>query len=203
MKLHYELARSNSATLSDCIREYVDIVPKVLCEELIDFFETSLTFSTNLPHKQCREMQLVGDPRPEAVQYKNLLFDYLYPLGIKYEEEVNAHCHKDYKVNGPTFTEYFNTGFRSLQIQKYTPNDKGYPTVHVEDGPDHIKKYLAVIIYLNDVEEGGETVFPMGGNAFEPCAGNVVIWPAGFPFWHCGKKSKSDKYILTSWFEFL
>ena len=203
MKLHYELAQSNSASLSECIRCYNNIIPEVLCEELIEFFETSLTFATDLPHKQCREMQLVGDPRPEAVQYKNILFDYLYPLGIRYENEVNESCHKDYKVQGPTFTEHFNTGFRSLQIQKYTPNDKGYPTVHVEQGPDHVKKYLAAIIYLNEVLDGGETVFPMGGTAIEPSTGNIVIWPAGFPFWHCGNKTNSDKYILTTWFEFL
>lgn len=202
MKLHYELQRSNNAFLSDCIREYEDIIPEVLCDELIEFFESSLTFSTDLPHKQCREMQIVGDPRPEAVQYKNLLFDYLYPLGIRYENEVNDFSHDDYKVKGPTFTEHFNTGFRSLQIQKYTPNDKGYPTVHVEQGPDHVKKYLAAIIYLNEVD-GGETVFPMGGTAISPSTGNAVIWPSGFPFWHCGNKSKSDKYILTTWFEFI
>ena len=76
MKLHHELKKSNNAYLSDCIREYDSIIPKVLCDELIEFFESSLTFDTDLPHKQCREMQLVGDPRPEAVQYKNILFDY-------------------------------------------------------------------------------------------------------------------------------
>ena len=202
MDLHHELAKSNDTFLSDCIREYEDIIPEVLCDELIGFFESSLTFTTDLPHKQCREMQLVGDPRPEAVQYKNILFDYLYPLGIRYENRVNDKCHNDYRVQGPTFTEHFNTGFRSLQIQKYTPNDKGYPTVHIEQGPDHVKKYLAAIIYLNEVD-GGETVFPMGGTAISPSTGNVVIWPTGSPFWHCGKKSKSDKYILTTWFEFI
>jgi uncharacterized protein YjlB len=56
---------------------------------------------------------------------------------------------------------------------------------------------------LNDVETDGETVFPMGGKAIEPEEGKVVIWPTGIPFYHCGNKSATDKYILTSWFEFL
>ena len=97
----------------------------------------------------------------------------------------------------------FPTCFRSLQIQKYTPQDKGYPAVHIESGPDHIKKYLAVIVSLNDVKEGGETVFPMCGTAIQPEVGKVTIWPTGLPFYHFGNKSGTDKYILTSWFEFL
>ena len=60
-----------------------------------------------------------------------------------------------------------------------------------------------MIVNLNDVEEGGETVFPMGGTAITPETGKVVIWPTGLPFYHCGNKSGSDKYILTSWFEFI
>jgi hypothetical protein len=43
----------------------------------------------------------------------------------------------------------------------------------------------------------------MGGTAILPETGKVAIWPTGLPFYHCGRKSESDKYILTSWFEFL
>ena len=203
MKLHYELKRSNNQYLSDCIISYPDIVPKVLCKELIEFFEESITFRTDDHRKQAQEMQLMGDPRPQAVAYKQILYDLIYPLGEQYERELHANCHTDYIPADDPLTKIFKTGFRSLQIQKYTPEDKGYPAVHIEAGPDHVKKYLAVIVNLNDVEEGGETVFPMGGTAITPETGKVVIWPAGLPFYHCGNKSGSDKYILTSWFEFL
>ena len=64
-------------------------------------------------------------------------------------------------------------------------------------------QYNKAEIYLNDIKEGGETVFPMGGTAIQPETGKVAIWPTGLPFYHCGNKSGSDKYILTSWFEFL
>ena len=99
-------------------------------------------------------------------------------------------------------TKMYSTGFRSLQIEKYTSADIGYPAVHIEAGPDHVKKYLAMIVFLNNVA-GGETVFPMCGTAIEPEQGLVAVWPTGLPFYHCGNKSRSDKYILTSWFEFL
>jgi len=203
MKLHYHLERDNNHTLSTAIKEYSDIVPKILCEELIEFFEESITFRVDDHRKQATEMQLMGDPRPSAIAYTKLLYDLIYPLGTKYERELHAECHVDYKPADEPLTKIFPTGLRSLQIQKYTPEDEGYPAVHVESGPDHCRKYLAVIVHLNDVEEGGETVFPMAGTAIQPETGKISIWPAGLPFYHCGNKSRTDKYILTSWFEFL
>ena len=202
MKLHYELKRSNDGHLSDCIISYPDIVPEVLCKELIEFFEESITFRTDDHRKQAQEMQLMGDPRPEAVAYKQILYDLIYPLGEKYERELHDTCRVGYTPADEPLTKMFPTEFRSLQIQKYAPEDKGYPAVHIEAGPNHVQKYLALIIYLNDIENGGETVFPMAGTAIEPEAGKVSIWPTGLPFYHCGKRAEIDKYIITSWFEF-
>ena len=36
MKLHYELQAHASSTISEAIKQYRNIVPKVLCKELID-----------------------------------------------------------------------------------------------------------------------------------------------------------------------
>ena len=203
MKLHYHLERDNNHTLATAIKQYHDIVPKEFCKELIKFFEESITFRIDDHRKQSQEMQLMGDPRPQAVAYKQLLHDLIYPLGERYERELHATCRADYMPADEPLTKMFPTCFRSLQIQKYTPEDKGYPAVHVESGPAHTAKYLALIVHLNNVEEGGETVFPMCGTAIQPETGKITIWPAGLPFYHCGNKSGSDKYILTSWFEFL
>tara|TARA_B100000470_G_scaffold37660_1_gene26775 strand:+ start:111 stop:722 length:612 start_codon:yes stop_codon:yes gene_type:complete len=203
MKLHYELQKYASPHIAAAIKQYENIVPEVLCKELIEWFENSKTFRIDDHRKQSQELQIVGDPRSEAIQYKHLLFDYIYPLGIEYELDLHKEFYQGYLPKDEPLTKIFNTGFRSLQIQKYTPKDKGYSAVHIESGPDHIKKYLAVILYLNDVHEGGETVFPMGGTAIEPQTGKVAIWPTGIPFYHCGNKAKTDKYIITSWFEFM
>ena len=203
MKLSAEMFRSNNEHLSSCVRSY-DVVPKDFCIELIEWFEESKTVRVNDHRKQSTELQIIGDPRPKAEEYKHRLFDYLYPLGEEFEMDIYSKCREDYIPTDVPMTKGFNTGFRSLQIQKYTPEDKGYPAVHIESGPEHIKKYLAVILYLNTIDSdyGGETVFPMCGQAIEPEAGEVAIFPTGIPFYHCGNPSKIDKYIITSWFEF-
>jgi hypothetical protein len=58
---------------------------------------------------------------------------------------------------------------------------------------------LAVIIYLNDVEEGGETLFPIQRTKVRPEAGKIVWFPAGFTHPHEGTTPVSGpKLIATS-----
>ena len=151
MKLHYELQANASSYISDAIKQYKNIVPKVLCKELIDWFEESKTVKIDDHRKQSEELQIIGDPRTDALVYKHILFDHIYPLGERYEKDMYKLCHKDYKPQDMPLSVAFKTGFRSLQIQKYSSNDKGYPAVHIESGPMHTQKYLAVILYLNTV----------------------------------------------------
>ena len=63
-----------------------------------------------------------------------------------------------------------------------------------------LKRVLAYSIYLNDVEEGGETEFLYQSVRVKPVKGRMVIWPAYFPFVHRGNPPlKGEKYLLTSW----
>ena len=39
-------------------------------------------------------------------------------------------------------------------------------------------RILTLFIYLNDVEEGGGTSFPMMGKTVEPRRGRAVLWPS-------------------------
>ena len=64
------------------------------------------------------------------------------------------------------------------------------------------------MIYLNDVEEGGETDFPELGLKFHPKRGKAVIWKNLLPngegnryTLHAGRPPvKGTKYIITKWF---
>ena len=63
-----------------------------------------------------------------------------------------------------------------------------------------IKRVLVYSIYLNDIEDGGETEFLYQHVRVKPKKGRTVIWPAYFPFVHRGNPPlKEDKYIITSW----
>ena len=56
------------------------------------------------------------------------------------------------------------------------------------------------MIYLNDVEEGGETEFLYQKIRIKPKSNMGLIWPGGFTHTHRGNPPLSGtKYILTGW----
>ena len=60
---------------------------------------------------------------------------------------------------------------------------------------------VAWMVYLNDVEEGGETEFLYQSLRIKPKANMAVLWPGSFTHIHRGNPPLSgDKYILTGWF---
>ena len=88
-----------------------------------------------------------------------------------------------------------------LKIQKTLPTE-GYHVWHIEHGKGFENEGRAFVfsIYLNDVEDGGETEFLNFSKRVKPKKGRIVIWPAGFPYVHRGNPPLSgEKYILTSW----
>ena len=91
--------------------------------------------------------------------------------------------------------------FTCLKIQKTLPTE-GYHVWHIEHGKGFNNEARALVfsIYLNDVEEGGETEFLHFSKRVKPKTGRIVIWPAAFPYVHRGNSPLSgEKYILTSW----
>jgi hypothetical protein len=57
---------------------------------------------------------------------------------------------------------------------------------------------LAVLIYLNDTEYGGETSFPLLKRSIKPKVGRIVVFPSYFTHMHYGKTASSDKYVVVS-----
>ena len=91
--------------------------------------------------------------------------------------------------------------FTCLKIQKTLPTE-GYHVWHLEHmkGFENESRAFVYSIYLNDVEEGGETEFLHFSKRVKPKKGRIVIWPAAFPYLHRGNSPLSgEKYILTSW----
>lgn len=87
------------------------------------------------------------------------------------------------------------------QIQKYEKNVGHYERWHLEiENLSSSNRVFSMIVYLNDVEEGGETGFLYSESKIKPKKGSLVIFPSSFPFVHCGFKPIShDKYIIATW----
>ena len=96
-----------------------------------------------------------------------------------------------------------------INMQHYSQGQGGYHHWHSEQFPQTQKnnqeqlalhRVLLWIVYLNDVNEGGETEFYHQQVSVKPKQGELILAPCGFTHTHRGGiPISNDKYILTSW----
>jgi hypothetical protein len=116
-------------------------------------------------------------------------------------DEIHAQietCLSHYLVRSPILKscDLQITGYK---IQMY-PKSQGYFRWHADStGKSTRGRVAAMVLYLNDVEKGGETEFFHQGIKISPRAGNLVLFPAGWNYLHCGHTPESDdKYIIQT-----
>lgn len=94
----------------------------------------------------------------------------------------------------------------AYQVQKYKKEEQSaYFNFHCEASNfSNSRRCMTYIVYLNDIEEGGETEFLYQKLRITPEAGTIVYFPAYFTHTHRGNPvlSNQDKYIMTGWLEF-
>lgn len=125
-----------------------------------------------------------------------------------FEKELRDQIHHQAVL---AFVEYQNQfpGLKDLEfrtmgymIQMYEKN-KGQFKWHADaTNLETFKRQVAMVLYLNDVAEGGETEFHYQDLKVAPRQGTCIFFP---PFWthrHRGTVPRShDKYVITSFFE--
>jgi hypothetical protein len=83
-----------------------------------------------------------------------------------------------------------------LNIQRSDIFD-GYYVFHSDSC---VSRRITFIIYLNDVDDGGETEFIYQKKKIKPKQGRMVIFPACYTHTHRGNPVYSGvKYVLTGW----
>jgi hypothetical protein len=92
--------------------------------------------------------------------------------------------------------------FEQFRLKKYNNDGHDQFDVHV-DVQDYAsaRRYLAFLWYLNDVQEGGDTVFK--DFIVHPQRGRVLIFPPLWMFPHKGEPPISGpKYILSGYLHY-
>lgn len=86
-----------------------------------------------------------------------------------------------------------------LQLLHYQEGNGFYKT-HWDDGPS-MHRIFSALLYLNDVEEGGETYFNKFDISIQPKAGRLALFPANYAFEHEARTpTKGDKFVVVTWF---
>ena len=175
---------------------------KEFCEGVIKQYENMVDSGHGLTRfefenalKTCKDdTQVFADDvdyiplRKSTKEFNELFWEKFYPI---YEQEFSSLKDSERHSN------------YSFKIQK-TKIGGGYHVWHYEScSRNNSQRLLTWILYLNDVQEGGETEFLYQHMRVKPQQGTLVIWPAAFTHTHRGNPPLSnEKYIVTGWTEF-
>ncbi|MGY1489901.1 2OG-Fe(II) oxygenase [Methylobacillus pratensis] len=107
-------------------------------------------------------------------------------------------CISHYLSKSPVL-QSFDLQATGYKIQMY-PQKEGYFRWHADSVGKHSgNRVVAMVLYLNDVEKGGETEFFHQGVKVSPKAGYLVLFPTGWNYMHCGHMPESNaKYIIQT-----
>ena len=194
-------AKEKTFDISNFIGDYDNYITKEECNRVIKFYEEESKFKHTIDRltEQNRSITEMQDQQFYAASHNleiwwNSIKSMVYNFDIAWSHYVkNTGALDAYKGS--------NFKFTTLKVQKTLPTE-GYHIWHIEHSSQTNTPYRAFVfsIYLNDVEEGGETEFLHFSKRVKPKAGRIVIWPAGFPYLHRGNPPLSgEKYLLTSW----
>ena len=119
------------------------------------------------------------------------------PLFQQMHSRIQA-CTSHYLSASPIL-QSFPLQMTGYKIQMY-PRQEGYFRWHADSvGKGAQSRVAAMVLYLNDVDSGGETEFFHQQVKIPPRAGNLLIFPAGWNYMHCGQVPLSaDKYVISS-----
>jgi|TARA_A200000159_G_C7150197_1_gene266860 hypothetical protein len=184
----------------DGVEVYDNVYPIDFCKQVIKRFE-------ELSSMQMTAIQQQGIDRN---QDERIYMDWA---------NHNSHYHADedlckffFETLNKTYLEKYKTKYESLgllfqhtakgmSVQKTKPH-QGYHAWHCEnaDVPTSTR-VLAYTLYLNGVEEGGETEFLYQGHKIKPAPGRLAIFPTSFTHPHRGNPIyKGVKYIISGWY---
>tara|TARA_E500000318_G_scaffold3645_1_gene4013 strand:+ start:4585 stop:5199 length:615 start_codon:yes stop_codon:yes gene_type:complete len=186
--------------IKDFIGVFDNYIMPSACENLIKYFKNQKAMGRAFD-RQTFEGAEVSEKKDLAIGlHANNMHDW---VGKHQDFFVNVDkAIKEYdRETGFTSVSRINLNYTSFKIQRTLPGE-GYHLWHIEQcaQDDQIARVLVFTVYLNNVEEGGETEFLHQKQRVKPVTGRIVIWPAGFPYVHRGNPPLSgEKYILTSW----
>lgn len=182
-----------------------DFMPSCFCEKAIKYFndmkDRGVTFNR----------QMIGEKLAHHIDDVgvNLVQENVIEL-TQTKSIVSEFDKKFWQVAYPAYFSKYSilsdSGSHSIQnykIQK-TEIGGGFHSWHYESSSKYVSnRLMAFILYLDDVDEGGETEFLYFPKRIKAKKGRFVLFPAAYTHTHRGNPPISNsKHIMTGWVEF-
>lgn len=187
--------------LRDYIQVYDYTLPTTVCKNIVRLFSSQVHEEVDqkgMPKfRQFNITQAIDDnehnlnvsPWSEWGLIQNALIESSHYYVQKYMEDVDCKAYFPIK-----------SALEQFRVKKYQKGTDDRFDKHVDVG-DHAsaRRFLSMFWYLNDVSEGGETVFD-NGPTIKPKEGRLVMFPPLWLYPHQGKRTISDdKFIVSSY----
>ena len=192
---------STKKHLAHYVRFYENCLHPDLCDDIVMLFDDNedLQVERTQGESHFRFMQLSisqnSDHEPWKAIQTTLSEAVSSALG-RYAEET--------KIDD---TQVFpdELGLEEFRVNKTLNNGRDGFGNHTDVGDyKSARRFITVLFYLNDVEEGGDAAFSYLGFSMKPTKGSVLIFPSTCQYVHCGLKPISEpKYILTTFVHYI
>ena len=171
---------------------YENAVPPDFCDYLINL--ASKEKMTARPPQEANNLE----KKDFAAHVFNFKEDLSFPI-----HSFLKKCMDIYVTEYSYLINYFPLIPTGYKFQTTYPSG-GYHIWHAESVGFRLRNRVAVwTLYLNDIEEGGETEFLYQSIRVSPKKGTICIFPSQFTHLHRGNPPLSKtKHIVTGWIEY-
>ena len=193
--------------INDFIGVFDGVFEKEYCDDLINKFEFYSTINKTQRRAEDGYNPVNADNNVYFIM-RNLQGDTQTMMAnFTFLETFNIKLWECYDLYIKKYGVIKNLGRHQLnpdvKIQKTLPSE-GFHVWHCEHGDIKTStRVILVMLYLNDVEEGGETEFLYQSRRIEPKMGRLVFCPAFFTHTHRGNPQlKGSKYMMNGWLQY-
>ncbi len=183
--------------LTDYVRTYSEQVGDDLCETIIDTFDKSESVYVNREGRptfhDLNITQRYFNKDPMWIEIQESLQNIFTKVVDQYIQDID--CRHDFPQRWM---------FEQFRMKMYEPNGRDEFKTHVDVG-DHSSsiRFLVGFLYLNDVDEGGETSFPKLDYVVKPKRGRIILFPPTWQYRHAGLQPiSSKKYIVGTYLHY-
>ena len=144
-------------------------------------------YENDMDETQLIEYPLIHDIRQPFIRdFFDIIWRDVWP---EYTKEFSILLNRQFQGEG-------------LKMKRIKPGG-GFHNWHFVSTNVNVKRKLVLQLYLNDIDEAGETEFLYQNKRLAPKKNRLLIFPADFTYTHRGNPpiGKTDKYILTTWLE--
>ena len=205
-------------TLNWYTRTYPNFLDNELCDAYVQTFEETMKQE---PDRVEKENICVGPVRPDGHQIcGNCNCQRMNPMGFDRFEHLNklvmdkfvkivGQYKRDVELHKSQWPDKY--GWEELRMKRFLVGDGGPDAEQFKNHVDVVtregaKRFLILMVYLNDDFDNGETEFPIFGDKVKPEKGKLLVFPPLWQYLHRGNPPTGNgyaKYFLMTYLNYI